>query len=294
MRKDDVAEPLVTGLDRRGRLQGVFGQALQGFAPLLRRRVGREEYEPGLLVLVRLVLADKVLPELRRFPGVIADLSHQSQTHAVGLALLVAAEGGDASHGDQTGDLPGHRNAAKGGADLEEDQGVGRRLGVPPPMQGMAPEVMAELVPKHGGKLGFVAGAQQQAGPNHHDAVGRHGGVEIGHPEKIDPDIGTVGPGEPADDALDISVQRLVPHEIAGGLELAFRPVHHHPPSRLVGGEGGALAGAEVGNQRHARTGAGGDEAGCGAAFIGERRVAVAGRRGAGAGAEPYRDQDHR
>ena len=52
---------------------------------------------------------------------------------------------------------------------------------------------MGIFVTQNGGELGFVAGPEQQARKDLHHPVRCHRRVEIGSPENIEPDAGTIG-----------------------------------------------------------------------------------------------------
>src|SRR5882672_11106959 len=117
---------------------------------------------------------------------------------------------------------------------------------IAPSLQGVPFKVVTHLVAEDRGELRLVLGAQQQAGPYLHHAVGRHAGVEIGRPHDVDAQIAAMYIAQPADHLADIGVELGIADEIVRALDLALRLLHRLPQAAFVGAEQRLVAGLDA------------------------------------------------
>jgi hypothetical protein len=108
------------------------------------------------------------------------------------------------------------------------------------PVEGVALQVVADLVAEDGGELGLVVGAQQEAAPDLHHAVGRHAGIEERRAQRIDADVGAMRAGKLAGDALQVLAQGGVANQEGAAAQPALLAIHERPQAAFVARELGA------------------------------------------------------
>ena len=174
----------------------------------------------------------QVVPDLAALARVVAGIAHQrrgrSQSASRSWSRVKAkAEASVAS-------WPSMPTTPKAAMKVAERAS---RLRVAQPVEGVALQVVAELVAEHRRELRLVLHAQQQAAPDLQHAVRRHARVEERRAHRMHADVGAMLAGELAGDALQVVAQGGVADRERAAAQPASPRGPSGPQAALVAGQ---------------------------------------------------------